>query len=67
MRVDVCMRVRVALLIQHAKRVRYIVMSFVASLAPPYFSTLFHKRHDFRKKKVTGHKMSVLVFFTAFV
>ena len=25
-----------------------------------YFSTLFHKRHDFRKRKVTEYKMCVL-------
>ena len=45
-----CMRVRarVALLIQHVKRMRLIIMaSAVASLAPPIFLTLSHKRHDF--------------------
>ena len=31
------------------------------------FSTLSHKRHDFRKKKITEHKMCVLIFSTTFV
>ena len=30
----------------------------VVSLAPPYCSTLSHKRHDYREKKVTEHKIS---------
>ena len=42
--------VHVALLIQHATRMRHIVTSFVAAQSPPNFSTLSHKRHDFRKK-----------------
>ena len=29
-----------------------------------YFSTLSHKRHDFRKKKITEHKMCVVIFST---
>ena len=29
---------------------RHIVLSCLGSLAPPYFSTLPHKRHDFRNK-----------------
>ena len=33
------------LLIQHETRMRHIV----CVLSPPYFSTLSHKRHDFRK------------------
>ena len=40
----------VALLIQHATRVRHIVTSYVASRSPPYFSELCHKRCNFRKK-----------------
>ena len=40
--------VSVALVIRHAKRMRRIVLPSVASPALPYFSTLSHKRHDFR-------------------
>jgi hypothetical protein len=37
------------------------VMSYVASLAVPYVSTLSHKRHDFREKIIEYNKMCVLV------
>jgi hypothetical protein len=53
--------VNVALLIQHEKRMRHIVTSNVALQA------LSHKRRDFKKKKVTEHKMFVLIFSTTFV
>ena len=36
-------------------------------LVPQYFSTLCHKRYDFRNKKVTERKMYVLIFSTTFV
>jgi hypothetical protein len=61
--VCVCVCVCVALVIQHAKRMRPIILSCVAYLAVPYFSTLSHKRHDFRKKK-SERQMCVLIFFT---
>jgi hypothetical protein len=55
--------VHIALLNQHATRMRHIWTSFVATLAPPYFWTLSHKRHVFRKK-VIENKMCVLIFST---
>jgi hypothetical protein len=58
--------VRVALLVQHATRMRRIV-TFVTHLAPSYVSTLSHKEQDFRKKKVTERKMCVLIFSTIFI
>ena len=47
--------VRVALVIQNETLMRHIVTSYVAPLAYN-FSTLSHKRHDFRKN-VIEHKM----------
>jgi hypothetical protein len=61
-----CACVHVALLIQHANCMLHVVTSAVALLAPPYFQTLSHKRHGFRKR-IIEHKMCVLIFCTMFV
>jgi hypothetical protein len=49
--------VSVALVIQHAKRMRRVILSSVACLSVPYFFTLSHKRNDFRGEKVIERKM----------
>jgi hypothetical protein len=41
---------------QHATHTQHTVMSFVAHLTPPYFSTLSHKWHTFEKKKFLNVK-----------
>ena len=50
---------------QHVKRMRSITLSSVVCLVLPYFYTLSHKQHDFRKKGF-AHKMCVLIFFAKF-
>ena len=42
---------------------RSIILSLVASLVLPHFST-FHKRHDLKKKNVIEHKIRVLIVST---
>jgi hypothetical protein len=55
--------VSVALVILPVKRMRRIILSSVACLALPYFSTLSHKRHDFRGGgNVIEHKICVCLF-----
>ena len=49
-----CVCVCVALGIQQEMRIRHIVT--VACLALKHFSTLFHKRHDFRKTTLLNIK-----------
>jgi len=49
--------VSVAFTIQHAKRMRRIILSSVTCPAVPYFATLSHTRHHFRRKKIIEYKM----------
>jgi hypothetical protein len=51
---------------QYATRMRRITLSPAACLALPYFSTLSHKRHDFRMKCVEN-KMRVFIFYKNFL
>ena len=65
--VSVCMRVRVCSLsyvAYHATRMRHVVMSFVATLAPPYSSTLSINGTNFEKKKELLNIKCVLIFST---
>ena len=47
----------VALVTQHAKRVRHNILSSVACPAVSYFATLCHKKHDFLGKNFIKHEM----------
>jgi hypothetical protein len=58
--------VPVALVFRHAIRMRCVTLSFVASMALPYFSTLSRKSQDFRKNAIE-HQMCTLIFPTTFV
>jgi hypothetical protein len=58
--VCVCARVhectRIALLIQHEKCKHCTILLYVASLAPPHFSTLSDEWYDFQKKNLMNIK-----------
>jgi hypothetical protein len=60
----VCVCVFVALVIQHAMRMRRLIQSSVTCVKPKYLPTLSHKRGDFRKQRnmyIIEHKMCVLI------
>ena len=61
-----CVCVHVALDIQHAKHIRRIILLSAACPAVPYFSTLSHKRPDFREKVIESESC-VSFFSTNFV
>jgi len=56
--------VSVTTVIQHAKRIRRIILS---TAAVPYFSPLPPKQYDFRGGGVFEHKMCVFIFSKTFV
>jgi len=58
MRVRVCVCVFLPYLpiMQIASFLRHYILSSVTCLAIRYCSTLFHKQHDFRKKKLLNIK-----------
>jgi hypothetical protein len=55
--------VSAALVMEHAMRMRRIILSPVACLAVQHFSTLSHKWQDFQKN-VTEHKMYLFILST---
>jgi hypothetical protein len=57
--------VPVALGIQHAQRMRHIILSSVACLALLCFSIFSHKRHDFRGEKSLERELCVLTLSTS--
>jgi hypothetical protein len=56
----------VALVIQHAKCMRPIILSSVACLATLNFSILPHKHNNFQKS-IIEHKMCILIFSTTLI
>jgi hypothetical protein len=45
-----------------ASFLRHTILSPVACLAEPDFSTVSHKCHNFRKNKIIEYKMRALIF-----
>jgi len=52
--------------IQHAIRMRHIVTCGLSG-STVYFSTLSHKRQDYRGKEVIKHKICAVIFYTTSV
>jgi hypothetical protein len=59
-------RVSVALVIQHTKRKRCVILSSVTSTSLPYFSAFSHKEHNFRKNLIK-FKICVLFIYMTFI
>jgi len=53
----------VALVVQHTKRMCCIILPSVDCLTVPYFTTLYHKRHDFRKNRTSNWTQNVCFRF----
>ena len=64
--VCVCVCVPVALVIQDVMRMCRIILSSVACLSLPYFSTMSHNGHNF-VENVIDNKMRVWISSTTFV
>jgi len=58
--------VSAAFVMEHAKRMRHIMLSFIARLVLPDLATLCRKPYDFRGN-VIEHKLCVLIFSSTFV
>ena len=65
-RVGVCMRIHVYSFANPARNAYAPYCDVIYDRSPLYFSTLSHKRCDFRRN-VIEHKMCVFIFSTAFV
>ena len=60
-------RVFVAWCIQHVKRMNHwTILAFVVWPALHYFSTLSHRRHDFRKKNAIEHESCLFFIYILF-
>jgi hypothetical protein len=60
-----CVCVSVVLDIQHAQRMRSIILLSVGCAALPWLSMMSHKRHDFGTRKLLN-MIPVLIFSTSF-